>query len=80
MPRSPKTLPSAEHCQNKGQNNRCENSRQSTCRLLLAALARLGEAASFETVEAEIKEIDGTQISVATPSALYKLKKGTVRL
>ena len=24
--------------------------------------------------------IDGTQVSVATPSALYKLKKGTVRL
>lgn len=33
----------------------------------------------FETVEAEIKEIDGTQISVATPSALYKLKKGAIR-
>jgi hypothetical protein len=43
-------------------------------------LTRLGDAASFETVEAEIKEIDGTRINVATPSALYKLKKGTVRL
>jgi len=48
--------------------------------LYLDVLTRLGEAASFETVEAEIKEIDGTQVSVATPSALYKLKKGTVRL
>lgn len=48
--------------------------------LYLDVLTRLGEAASFETVEAEIKEIDGTQISVATPSALYRLKKGTVRL
>ncbi len=48
--------------------------------LYLDVLTRLGEAASFETVEAEIKEIDGTQVSVATPAALYKLKKGTVRL
>jgi hypothetical protein len=43
-------------------------------------LTRLGEAATFETVEAEVKEIDGTRVNVATPSALYKLKKGTVRL
>jgi len=43
-------------------------------------LTRLGEVASFETVEAEIKEIDGTQVRVATPSALYKLKKGTIRI
>jgi hypothetical protein len=43
-------------------------------------LTRLGEAASFETIEAEIKEVDGTQVRVATPSALYNLKKGTVRL
>ena len=43
-------------------------------------LTRLGEAASFETVEAEIKDIDGTLVRVATPAALYRLKKGTVRL
>ena len=48
--------------------------------LYLDVLTRLGDAATFETVEAEVKEIDGTQVSVATPSALYKLKKGTVRL
>ena len=48
--------------------------------LYLDVLTRLGEVASFETVEAEINEIDGTQVSVATPSALYKLKKGTLRL
>lgn len=35
--------------------------------------------ASFETVDAEIKEIQGTKVSVATPMALYRLKKGTVR-
>jgi hypothetical protein len=35
---------------------------------------------TFETVDAELKEVDGTQINVAKPSALYRLKKGTVRL
>jgi Nucleotidyl transferase AbiEii toxin, Type IV TA system len=42
-------------------------------------LTRLGEAASFETVDAEIKELEGTRVNVATPAALYRLKKGTVR-
>jgi uncharacterized protein YdcH (DUF465 family) len=42
-------------------------------------LTRLGEAASFETVDAEIKDIEGTRVTVATPAALYRLKKGTVR-
>jgi hypothetical protein len=48
--------------------------------LYFDVLTRLGETASFETVEAEIKEIDGTQVRIATPSALYHLKKGTIRL
>ena len=42
-------------------------------------LTRLGEAASFDPVEAEIKEVEGTRVNVATPAALYRLKKGTVR-
>jgi acylphosphatase len=42
-------------------------------------MTRLGEAASFETVEAEIREIEGVRVSVATPRALYRLKKSTVR-
>ncbi len=42
-------------------------------------LTRLGELASFETVEAETKEIEGARVRVATPLALYRLKKGTVR-
>ena len=42
-------------------------------------LTRLGEAASFDTVDAEIKELEGTRVNVATPAALYRLKKGTVR-
>lgn len=48
--------------------------------LYLDVLTRLGEVASFETIEAEIKEIDGTKVRVATPLALYRLKKGTIRL
>jgi hypothetical protein len=48
--------------------------------LYLDILTRLGEAASFETVEAEIKDIDDTSVRVATPAALYRMKKGTVRL
>lgn len=43
-------------------------------------LTRLGEIASFETVEAETKDVDGIQVRVATPSALYRLKKSIVRL
>ena len=38
-------------------------------------LTRLGEVASFETVEAETREIEGARVSVATPLALYRLKK-----
>ena len=48
--------------------------------LYFDVLTRLGDVASFETIEAEIKEIDGTQVSVATPSALYRLKKNSLRL
>ncbi len=47
--------------------------------LYFDVLTRLGEAARFETVDAEIKEVEGTRVSVATPAALYRLKKGTVR-
>ncbi len=42
-------------------------------------LARLGEVATFDDLEYEAVEIQGTQIKVATPEALYRLKKDTVR-
>jgi len=42
-------------------------------------LTRLGEIANYETVDAETKEIEGTTVRVATPMALYRLKKGTIR-
>lgn len=47
--------------------------------LYFDVMTRLGEAASFATVDAEIKDVAGTRVSVATPQALYRLKKDTVR-
>ena len=42
-------------------------------------ITRLGAAAQFESIEAEVKTISGTRVRVATPAALYRLKKNTVR-
>jgi hypothetical protein len=42
-------------------------------------LTRLGNAARYETVESETKEVEGVRVCVATPRALYQLKKNTVR-
>jgi len=47
--------------------------------LYFDVMTRLGEVASFDTVAAETKEVEGIRVSVATPDALYRLKKGTVR-
>jgi len=47
--------------------------------LYFDVLTRLGEMASFETVEAETKTVQGIRIAVATPRALYRLKKDTAR-
>lgn len=47
--------------------------------LYFDVLTRLGELATFETIDAEVKEVDGTHVRIATPAALYRLKKGTVR-
>lgn len=47
--------------------------------LFFDVMTRLGEAASFESVESMVKEIDGIQVHLATPKALYELKRGTVR-
>ena len=50
-----------------------------TGNLYLDVITRLGDVATFETVEAEVKEEDGMRIRVATPAALYRMKKGTIR-
>ena len=47
--------------------------------LYFDVMTRLGEVASFDSIDAEVKEVDGTEVRVATPAALYRLKKGTVR-
>jgi hypothetical protein len=47
--------------------------------LYFDVLTRLGEAVSFESVDAETKRTEGIAVRVATPGALYRMKKGTVR-
>ena len=47
--------------------------------LYFDVMTRIGEVASYETVDAEEKEIEGIRVRVATPAALYRLKKDTVR-
>jgi hypothetical protein len=47
--------------------------------LYFDVLTRLGTAADYDSVEAELKEVAGVSIRVATPRALYRLKRDTVR-
>jgi len=47
--------------------------------LYFDVLTRLGEAARYEDVAVETKLVAGIHVRVATPRALYDLKKGTVR-
>lgn len=42
-------------------------------------LTRLGHTVDFESVASQIIEIQGIRVPVATPAALYRLKRGTVR-
>lgn len=42
-------------------------------------LSRLGTAFQFEDVQAETVEVEGVQIRLATASALYLMKRDTVR-
>jgi hypothetical protein len=47
--------------------------------LYFDVLTRLGEAVSFDAVEMEVKHTEGIAVPVATPAALYRMKKGTAR-
>jgi hypothetical protein len=47
--------------------------------LYVDILTRHEEIASFESIEADVREEHGTHIRIATPAALYRMKKGTVR-
>ena len=47
--------------------------------LYFGLMTRLGEMATFESVEAETKDVQGIRVRVATPAALHRLKRGTIR-
>lgn len=47
--------------------------------LYFDVMTRLGEVANFETIAQENREVEGIRVRVATPAALYRLKKATVR-
>lgn len=47
--------------------------------LYFDVMTRLGHAASFENVESVVMRVEGIQARVATPRALYELKRDTVR-
>jgi hypothetical protein len=47
--------------------------------LFFDILARLGEVVSFDGIAMEYKEVEGIRVRVATPGALYRLKRNTVR-
>lgn len=47
--------------------------------LYFDVMTRLGDAAAFDTIESVVIEVEGIRVSVATPAALYRLKKDTTR-
>ncbi len=42
-------------------------------------ISRIGEAFSFEDIEYEELELEGTRIKIAKPDILYRMKKNTMR-
>ena len=50
-----------------------------TGNLYFDLMTRIGEVADFHSVEAEIKDAGGVRVRVATPAALHRLKKCTLR-
>ncbi len=48
-------------------------------KLCLDLIAGISEKATFESVDAETMEYRGVRIRVATPAALHRLKRGTMR-
>ncbi len=47
--------------------------------LVIDVLTQLGTAFSFEDIEAEDVELEGVRIRVATPQALVRMKRNTLR-
>jgi hypothetical protein len=50
-----------------------------TGELFLDILTRLGEFATYESLDFEVIESSGVKVRIATPKTLYWMKKGTVR-
>ena len=46
--------------------------------LYFDVMIRLGQAESFENVESMVKEVDGIHVTLATPQALFELKRDAV--
>ena len=42
-------------------------------------LTRLGEAFTYDDLEAEVIDLDGVPVTLVTPRMLYEMKRGTVR-
>jgi hypothetical protein len=47
--------------------------------LYFDVMTRLGDAVAYDDIETEIKTIEGVRVRVASPRALYSLKRNTVR-
>ncbi|MGH8775234.1 MAG: hypothetical protein ACRDWI_08695 [Jiangellaceae bacterium] len=47
--------------------------------LAIDLVGRLGDAFAFDDIEAQLIDIDGTAVPVATPRMLYRMKRDTVR-
>lgn len=48
-------------------------------RLTVDILSRLGERFEYGDLEAEVVELDGVEVRVATPETLWRMKRDTVR-
>ena len=48
-------------------------------RFYIDFLARLGEAVLFDSIEWRLLDVEGVAVRIATPRALYRMKRSTVR-
>ena len=47
--------------------------------LVIDLLSRLGDTFAFDDIESEVVELDGVRVRVATPAALFAMKRDTIR-
>ena len=48
-------------------------------RLYVDIVSRFGDAFAFDDVDSEVVEVNGAPVRVATPAALYRMKRDTIR-